>query len=143
VLADAWPEAEAVLLDSMERRTGFLTDAVRALGWEDRVMVARARAEEYGRLHRASFDAAVARGFAPPPVTAECAAPLLAVDGLLVVSEPPEGDVRWPADRVALLGLAVEGVVEAGARYAVLRQVALCPDGYPRRVGVPGKRPLW
>lgn len=143
VLAEQWPTSEAVFLDSMERRTAFLAEAVQALGWDGRVQVVRARAEEYGREERASFDGAVARGFAPPPVTAECAAPLLAVGGLLVVSEPPEVGSRWPGGSVALLGMEVVGVVEAGARYQVLRQAAACPDAYPRRVGVPSKRPLW
>jgi 16S rRNA (guanine527-N7)-methyltransferase len=143
VLAELWPDAQAVLLDSMERRTGFLAAAVEALGWGDRVEVVRERAEVYGREHRAEFDAAVARGFAPPPVTAECAAPLLRMGGLLVVSEPPEEAGRWPADAIAELGLAVAGPVTGEARYQVLRQVTLCPEMYPRRVGVPGKRPLW
>ena len=143
VLAEQWPTAEAVLLDSMERRTAFLAEAVLALGWDDRVEVVRGRAEEFGRAQRGRFDGVVARGFAPPPVTAECAAPLLRVGGLLVVSEPPEGGSRWPAERVAVLGLADEGVLVASARYQVLRQVAVCPDTYPRRVGIPAKRPLW
>lgn len=143
VLAELWPSSGVVLLDSMERRTAFLAEAVTALGWDDRVEVARARAEEYGREHRGAFDGVVARGFAPPPVTAECAAPLLRPGGLLVVSEPPEGASRWPAEAVATLGLATEAVLTGIARYQVLRQIAVCPEMYPRRVGIPSKRPLW
>lgn len=143
VLAELWPASTAVLLDSMERRTAFLASAIEELGVGDRVLVVRERAEVYGREHRAEFDAVVARGFAPPPVTAECAAPLLRVDGLLVVSEPPEDGARWPAEAVGELGLIVEEPVEAGARYQVLRQASVCPEKYPRRVGIPAKRPLW
>lgn len=143
VLASLWPASQAVLVDSMERRTAFLTEAVQALGWADRVTVVRERAEAFGRERRGEFEAVVARGFAPPPVTAECAAPLLAVGGLLVVSEPPEEAGRWPAAEVGALGLEVVGVVTAEARYQVLRQARPCPEQYPRRVGVPAKRPLW
>lgn len=143
VLAELWPDSRAVLLDSMERRTGFLAAAIDALGWGERIEVVRDRAEVYGREHRSEFDAVVARGFAPPPVTAECAAPLLRVGGLLVVSEPPEEAARWPAESVAELGLEGLGSVQTEARYQVLRQITLCPEKYPRRVGVPGKRPLW
>lgn len=145
VLADLWPDTSFVLLDSMERRTAFLVEAVAALGWGDRVEVVRARAEDFGREPgvRASFDGAVARGFAPPPVTAECAAPLLAVDGRLVVSEPPDDAGRWPPDRVRALGLEVLEPIVGDARYQVLRQASLSSAAYPRRVGVPGKRPLW
>ena len=143
VLADLWPSADVVLLDSMERRTAFLAEAVAGLGWGSRVEVVRKRAEAYGREHRGEFDAAVARGFATPPVTAECAAPLLRVGALLVVSEPPEEAGRWPAGGLAPLGLELGSRVEAGAHYQVLRQASVCPDAYPRRVGIPGKRPLW
>jgi 16S rRNA (guanine527-N7)-methyltransferase len=76
-------------------------------------------------------------------VTAECAAPLLAVGGLLVVSEPPDGR-RWPASALEPLGMAVEGMVRGAAgTFQRLRQVTPCPDRYPRRVGIPAKRPLF
>ncbi|MDQ1436450.1 MAG: rRNA (guanine527-N7)-methyltransferase [Acidimicrobiaceae bacterium] len=146
VLAELWPQAHAVLLDSMERRTSFLTDVVGELGWRGRVTVVRERAEVFGRVpdRRAAFDLVVARGFGPPSVTAECAAPLLRLGGRLVVSEPPEDDPgRWPAQPLSELGLRSLGLVEDGARFHVLEQVELCSDAYPRRVGLPAKRPLW
>lgn len=146
VLAAVWPEAEAVLLDSNERRTAFLADAVMALGWEGRVRVVRSRAEEAGRdpALRGRFPLVVSRSFGPPPVTAECAAPLLQLDGRLVVSEPPENASRWPADGLGVVGLAVDRRVETPAgRFQVLVQEGPCPERFPRRVGVPGKRPLW
>lgn len=141
VLAELWPQAMAVLLDSMERRTQFLAQAVADLGLGDRVQVVRDRAESYGREHRGQFDAVVARGFAPPPVTAECAAPLLRIGGLLVVSEPPEEASRWGGADV--FGLDALSPLEGEFRYQVLRQARECPPQYPRRVGVPAKRPLW
>jgi 16S rRNA (guanine527-N7)-methyltransferase len=145
VLAELWPGATAVLVDSSERRTDFLRDAVDSLGWGLRVEVVRARAEAFARApgRRGSFGAVVARGFGPPAVTAECAAPLLRVSGRFVVSEPPDDADRWPVDGLALFGLEDAGVVEAGARFRVLVQRSLCPERYPRRVGIPAKRPLW
>jgi 16S rRNA (guanine527-N7)-methyltransferase len=145
VLLDVWPDARGVLLDANERRTGFLVEAIAELGWGSRAEVVRLRAEDAGRdaRFRAAFPAVVARGFAPPPVTAECAAPLLAVGGTLVVSEPPEETSRWPAAGLERLGLVDAGVHVGPARFQVLRQEALCPELYPRRVGLPGKRPLW
>lgn len=143
VLAKLWPESHAVLLDSMDKRTAFLAAAVESLGWIGRVEVVRERAETYGQEHRGEFDAVVARGFAPPAVTAECAAPLLGTGGVLVVSEPPEDVGRWPADRVGELGLELAEPLTGEFRYQVLRQATVCPENYPRRVGVPGKRPLW
>lgn len=146
VVASAWPGAVIVLLDSNERRTLFLARAVSALGLDRQVTVAQARAEDAGRdpMWRGRADMVVARSFGPPAVTAECAAPLLEVGGRLVVSEPPEAGERWPAGPLRQLGLRPAGRLEqAFSRFQVLRQEELCPDRFPRRVGVPAKRPLF
>jgi 16S rRNA (guanine527-N7)-methyltransferase len=146
VLALALPHVRWTLLDGMVRRTTFLQEAVDALDLAARVEVRTARAEEAGRepTLRGSYDLIVTRGFGPPPVTAECAAPLLAVGGQLVVSEPPgsEGD-RWPEAGLAGLGLVLDAVVAGPPSFARLRSVEPPAERYPRRVGIPAKRPLW
>lgn len=146
-LAVLWPESTWVLIDAHERRTAFLEEAVAALGLEERVIVRRQRAEEAGRDPelRGALDLVVARSFGPPPVTAECGAPLLREGGRLVVADPPEPDPgRWPPDGVALLGLAVlDRVHHDDASFQILGQQSVVPDRYPRRVGIPAKRPLW
>lgn len=146
-LALAWPASTWVLIDAHERRTAFLEDAVATLDLGDRVSVRRQRAEDAGRDPdlRGQLDLVVARSFGPPAVTAECAAPLLRVGGRLVVSEPPEADsTRWPPDGVAQLGLAlIERIHVSEASYQSLAQVDLVDERYPRRVGIPVKRPLW
>lgn len=147
VVALAWPDATVCLLDSSERRAMFLAGAASALGIESRVIVANARAEDAGRdpAWRGQADLVVARSFGPPAVTAECAAPLLCVGGRLVVSEPPPDDAdRWPAEGLAVLGMRPAGRFEqAFSRFQVVRQDEPCPERFPRRVGVPAKRPLF
>ena len=171
VLAARWPGASAVLLDANEVRTETLRSVISTLGWDDRVQVIRARAEVSGRdpLLRGRFPVAVARGFGAPPVVAECAAPLLAGGGLLVVSEPPFDAAdharlgpaaaspasppetgpgawdtrRWPADGLTELGLEAAGWYHHGSGYQTLRLAGAGPERYPRREGVPAKRPLW
>lgn len=147
VVALAWPGATVYLLDSSQRRTLFLAQAACALGLADRVVVAQARAEEAGRdpQWRGRADVVVARSFGPPGVTAECAAPLLAVGGRLIVSEPPDGGAdRWPAEGLNKLGMRPAGRFEqAFSRFQVLGQEHPCPMTFPRRVGVPAKRPLF
>lgn len=145
VLALLWPSAEAVLVEGSTRRAAFLTAAVARLGLDERCRVVAERAELVGRREelRGACDVVTARGFAPPPVTAECAAPLLGVGGLLVVSEPPTGEDRWPATGVAPLGLTPGDTWNTDFHYRSLRQSSPCPARYPRRVGIPQKRPLF
>jgi 16S rRNA (guanine527-N7)-methyltransferase len=157
VLAGHWPSSAGVLLDSAERRTTFLSEAVGALGWEGRVRVVRARAEDAGRDPelRAWADVVWARSFGSPPVTAECAAPFLRPGGLLVVSEPPVAEsepqsqvtappaTRWPREGLAHLGQEPLVTVRGRYGYQVIVQKDPCPDRFPRRSGVASKRPLY
>jgi 16S rRNA (guanine527-N7)-methyltransferase len=149
ILAVWWPTSRWVLLDASARRVAFLTDASRTLGVADRVEAVHDRAEHYGRVpaHRGAVDLVTARSFGPPAVVAECAAPLLRLGGRAVVSEPPTPDPsRWPPDGLALLGLTPEPAPvgrPGAARYQVLVASSTCPDRFPRRVGIPTKRPLF
>ena len=146
VLLEQWPQAQAVLVEAAVRRAAFLREAVAELGWGSRVEVLEERAELTGRREelRGTLGLVTARSFARPAVTAECAAPLLAVGGLLLVSEPPEDADRWSQDGLVQLGMRPEpGVEEDGFHFQLVRQAEPCPDRYPRRTGVPERRPLF
>ena len=159
VLAIEDPGLHLVLLDSARRSVDFLDWAVAELQLSSRVRIVTARAEEAGRDedYRGQFAAVVARSFARPAVTAECAAPFLQVGGRLVVSEPPAGPAeptpvagpappptgRWPVEGCAELGLVPELAIRGAFGFAVLRQRTLCPERYPLRPGIPAKRPLF
>lgn len=140
VLAAERPDLAWTFLDAMSKRTAFLERAVDRLGLTN-VTVRTARAEEAPDL-RGRFAAVVARSFAAPGVTAECAAPLLQVGGRLVVSEPPEEpEDRWVG--ASVLGLGPATRLMGPPSLVVLVQEILCPLHYPRRNGVPTKRPLF
>jgi 16S rRNA (guanine527-N7)-methyltransferase len=151
VVASALPDLTFVLLDANRRRTDFLADAVARLGLEDRVTVLAERAEVAGRQPswRGQFAGVLARSFGPPATLAECAAPFLEVGGWLIVSEPPSDDgpaherVRWPEGALGEFGLTPETVVAEEFTYQLLRQRAECPERFPRRNGMPAKRPLF
>jgi 16S rRNA (guanine527-N7)-methyltransferase len=168
VVATRWPEATVILLDASARRTAFLTAATRRLGLEDRVSARQDRAEVAGRDPdlRDRLDVVLARSFGRPAVTAECAAPLLKPGGWLVVSEPPAAPLpdpgppgspaagvpgapdpsegpRWPAEPLRQLGLEPAGLEHVEFEYQTLRQFEPCPERFPRRDGVPAKRPLF
>jgi 16S rRNA (guanine527-N7)-methyltransferase len=145
VAALDWPDARVVMIERSQRRAAFLIDAVARLGLGPRVTVRAEPAEGVGRdpALRGTVDVVLARSFGPPSVTAECGAPLLRVDGVLLVSEPPEvASERWDGAGLALLGLVDEGAVRPlHAGFRRLRQVTLCGERFARRA--PGKRPLF
>ena len=149
VLLSCWPESHVVLLDANQRRTEFLSGETAGWRGPGGVEVVRGRAEEMGRStrYRGQLDLVTSRSFGSPAVAAECGAPFLVRGGLMVISEPPDGvgDNRWPVEGLAELGLEVASPVRFDHRFGfqVLRKSAQTPDRYPRRVGVPAKRPLF
>lgn len=147
-LAVTWPETTWCLLDAAERRVAFLEAAVAQLGLgaRARALCARAEAALAAGLGREAADLVVARGFGPPAVTAECATPLLAVGGHLVVSEPPGpfDPGRWPAGVLgSRLGLRARPVAAGGFAFVVLEKTAPCDPSLPRRTGLARRRPLF
>ena len=130
-------------MDASQRRAAMLEQAVVELGLANRVEVRADRAEAAARdpVLRQSFDLVVARGFGRPAVTAECAAPFLQVNGVLLVSEPPaDASGRWSAKGLRSLGMADRGRVGTVRR---IEQIAVAESRVPRRVGVPTRHPLW
>ena len=140
LLALCLPNCRITLLDGMAKRCAFLRDAVAALDLQDRVEVAEGRAEDLARSDlREKFDAVSVRSFAPPAVTAECSVGFLKPDGIIVVSEPPSDVERWPSEGLEKLGLQR---LPSEPGVAVL-QVSSVDTRWPRRVGIPAKRPLF
>jgi 16S rRNA (guanine527-N7)-methyltransferase len=148
ILLVAWPGAHGTLLDARRRRCWFLETAVREVGVTGRAAVACGRAEEAARRPalRGSLDLVVARGFGPPATTAECAVGFLRPGGRLVVSEPPgdEDEGRWPPDRLRELGLSGPEIRGGDqGHFAILTAEGPPASRWPRRAGVPARRPLW
>ena len=149
VLATYRPKLELTLLEARQRACRFLREALATLELTG-VTVVEARAEEAARRPdlRESFDVVVARSFGPPAVTAECAVGFLRTGGRLVVSEPPDDEERdaadrWPQPGLEELGLAPPAAGGGPGASFVLMEKAHPDDRWPRRVGVPAKRPLW
>ncbi|MGE3960809.1 MAG: 16S rRNA (guanine(527)-N(7))-methyltransferase RsmG [Dehalococcoidia bacterium] len=148
----AEPAMELVLIESNQKRAEFLQVAARELAL-DRVEVSPLRAEDAGRKPelRASFDVVVARALAAMPVLVEYALPLLREGGVLVA---PKGSraldelAEAGAAIAALGGVALDPLalpVAAGAppqTVLLVRREGALDDRYPRRAGMPSKRPL-
>lgn len=140
----ACPDRQFLLVESQHRRAEHLRWAVQALALADRVQVEEGRAEVLVAAHRGRAAAVMARAFGPPATTAECAAPFLAVGGVLVVSEPPgpPRPERWDEEVLAGWGQELGARREAAAgSVQVLFQRRPAPDSLPRREGMAAKRP--
>ncbi len=148
ILCSCWSNSRVVLMDGNERRTEFLSEELGKWG-DVGTAVVRGRAEELGRdeRYRDHFDLVTARSFGRAAVTAECGAPLLRSSGLVVVSEPPGEELhgRWPEEGLAELGLQrlLRYRFDDRYGYQLLIKSGETSDRYPRRVGVPAKRPLF
>jgi 16S rRNA (guanine527-N7)-methyltransferase len=148
----ALPEIRVTLLESVRKKIQFLEHMVKELGLRD-VQVIQGRAEELGRQagHREGYDVALARAVAELSVLLEYALPLLKVDGIFVAQKGGEieGEVEAAAAAMNLLGGCLKEVREVrlpgldDARHlVVVEKVASTPQKFPRRVGIPAKRPL-
>ncbi len=130
VVAEERPDLHLTLVDRRGRACDLLRRAAQAQGWADRITVVHADLSELGHdpAWRGTFDAATARGVAPPADVAELVLPLVRTGGVLVVSTSGDGSA-WPDDGLARIGARIR---ERSAGLVVV-EAGDCPDAYPRR----------
>ena len=147
-----YPKMALTLVESVGKKAEFCRHVARTLGLSG-VEVVQDRAEVLGQslAHREKYDWAVARAVAILPVLAEYLLPLVRVGGGMLAMKGESGPAEAHAAEHALrlLGghlrqlvpVTLPGVVEE--RYlVVIDKIAATPSGYPRRVGLPAKKPL-
>ena len=152
VLKIVYPGVQLTLVDSVGKKIDFCRHMVKKLGIEN-VETLQERAENIGQApsYREQFDWAVARAVASLPVLSEYLLPLVRVGGHMLAMKGESGPAESHAAEHALkmlgghlrqlLPVTLPGVVEE--RYlVVVDKVAATPTRYPRRVGIPSKRPL-
>lgn len=108
----ARPDLRLTLLDSLQKRVGFLREVSGALGQEN--LCVHGRAEELGRKvdFREQYDLATARAVAALPALCEYCLPFVRVGGFFVALKGPEveGEVALAQRAIGLLGGRVEAV---------------------------------
>ncbi len=147
-----YSKMQLTLVESVGKKADFCRHVVKTLELQG-VEVIQERAETIGQIpaYREQYDWAVARAVAVLPVLAEYLLPLVRVGGSMLAmkgeSGPAEAHSAEHALRVLgghlrqLVPVTLPGVVEE--RYlVVIDKVAATPAGYPRKVGIPSKRPL-
>ena len=149
----ACPELSVTFVESVGKKAAFIDHAAEALRLS-RVRVIVARAEEVGadRRTREWFDIAVARAVAALPVLAEFLLPLVRPGGLMVALKKGDIAAELAAATAAIrtlggapaevLPVEIPGLAGEGRCLVVVRKRRPTPTGYPRRVGLPAKRPI-
>ncbi len=149
-IAIAREDLQVTLIESMRRRCEFLSAVRETLGLPN-VRILCVRAEEAGRdkTLRECFDRTVSRAVAAAPVLLEYLLPLTKIGGSALCWKGPGAPQEAQDGREAalLLGggeLSLLPVSYPGEERYLLRadKVAGTPDRYPRRPGIPVKRPL-
>ena len=146
------PEVSLTLLEATRKKCDFLqavSDDLRLT----QVHIVNARAEEAGRLeeHREQYDIAIARAVADLPVLAEYLLPFVKVGGLAIAqkSREAEDELDRADTAILLLGglgskvvpMEVPGLNDERA-LILIDKITATSDEYPRRTGVPSKKPL-
>jgi 16S rRNA (guanine527-N7)-methyltransferase len=140
----ARPDLDVTLLEADHRKAAFLVDACARLGLDVRVVAERAEAAGRGPL-RESFDLAVCRALAAMPVLAELCLPLVRVGGRLLAMK---GRVEDAEVAIATLGggppaaAPAPSAARAQGVVVTVAKLAPTPAAYPRRPGLPSRRPL-
>jgi 16S rRNA (guanine527-N7)-methyltransferase len=145
-------EPRLVLVDSTAKKVAFLRCVTRELGL-DNVEIVCGRAEEIAHLplYRQRFDLALSRAVASLPVLAELALPFCRIGGKFVAQKKGEveQEMQKAVKAIETLGgklgqvkrIELEGLRD-GRYLVIIDKIYPTPEKYPRRPGVPGRRPI-
>lgn len=151
ILALDCPQAGFTLVESDLKKSGFLKRVVAELNLTN-VEVIRSRVEELGREldYREQFDICTCRAVASMNVILEYGFPLLKVGGKMVQWKGInyQQEIAEAQNALRLLRAEVSGVVrytlmeDRDRALVVVKKLTTTPEEYPRRTGIPTKRPL-
>ncbi len=147
----ARPDLDVTMLDSLNKRVGFLNEVISALGLND-VKAVHMRAEDGARTElRECFDFACARAVADLAVLAEYALPYVKVGGYFTAMKgtAPEEEINGAKKAIKALGGRIEEVkeiyIEDGElkhTLVIIKKVEKTSSKYPRKAGKPVKDPI-
>lgn len=146
------PRWRVTLLEATGKKVRFLEHLRKVLELAD-LEILHGRAEDWAKdpAHREQYDWVAARAVAEMSALAELTLPFARLGGyvLAMKGETAEAEVAQAERAFRILGgelakiikVALPGLAEE-RRLVVVRKAARTPDAYPRRPGIPAKRPL-
>ena len=135
-----------VLVDSIKKKAAFLAHALRELGLQGEALAVRAESLGRDPAYRERFTIATARAVSTAPTVAEFTIPFLAIGGKALLQRGHLDDRERTAvtDAALVLGAEVieERPLDGDRRILILRKQSPTQLRFPRREGIPEKRPL-
>ncbi|MDD4334016.1 MAG: 16S rRNA (guanine(527)-N(7))-methyltransferase RsmG [Desulfotomaculaceae bacterium] len=146
------PDLVLTMIEATEKRVKFLKKIISRLGLQN-VEAIHARAEDFSRkkIFREKYDVVVSRAVAPLAVLAEYCLPPLRTRGVFIAMKGPhvKEEIETAQNALAILGGVVKEIVDIklpclgdGRKLVVISKTRATPDIYPRRAGIPAKKPL-
>jgi len=134
------------LVDAVKKKVTFLQHAIRELGLEGEAIDGRAEVLGQDPAYRERYLTVTARAVASAPTVAELTVPFLAVDGWALLQRGALDDRERDAlrDAALMLGARVldERLLGGERRILLLEKLTPTQGRFPRRNGIPDKRPL-
>ena len=146
----AFPQLKITLLDSLNKRVGFLNEVIEALELKD-IEAVHGRAEDFARdkEHRAAYDICVSRAVANLSTLSEYCLPFVKMGGCFVSykSGECESEVADAKSAIYLLGGKLNKIEQFGfsdnhRSFVIIDKVMNTSNKYPRKAGLPSKKPL-
>ena len=148
----AFPTIRITLVEAVRKKTRFLEHLVRELGLDDaKVLAGRAETLAHDPALRERYRLVLSRAVARLSTLAELCLPFCSVGGLVVAQKAAgiDDEIDLSANAVEAMGGRLKGVTEVtyegseGTKtLVVLEKHTPTPERYPRRPGMPAKRPL-
>ena len=144
-LAVFLPEVSFTLIDSLDKKLAFTRSVKEKLNLEN-TDILTVRAEEYARTEkREAFDIVVSRAVANLATLSELCLPFVKVGGVFAAykSKEAKNEIKDAETAIKTLGGEVENIFGDEERnLVIIRKISATPEKYPRRNGVPAKKPL-
>ncbi len=146
-----FPHLQVVMVESQAKRCRFLEEVIDALRLEGcRVIWERSENLARDPNHRETYDCVTARALAALPVVLELGVPFLKRGGHLLAMKGRhlQEELGQSAFAMSVLGVRLERIVpyvfegEEGRHIVSFVKEEPTPEDYPRRAGIPDKRPL-
>ncbi|MBI2832315.1 MAG: 16S rRNA (guanine(527)-N(7))-methyltransferase RsmG [Chloroflexi bacterium] len=147
-----FPGIKLALLEATGKKVAFLQYITQKLGL-DNVEVVAARAEEaaHDPQYRERFDVALSRAVAEMPALAELTLPFCAIGGMVIAQK--KGDIAQEVSQAAKAIETMGGKLREMKRIeikeladdrwlVIIEKTSPTPPQYPRRSGMPAKRPI-